>query len=68
MKRSTNNLKDKIYFWKTYNRQVKSVLNKFRMADINSFARRFKAGKIIMNVIYCIYLDSNNTNEYSQKV
>ena len=54
--RSTDNIKRKIYFWKTYHRQVKMILNKLRMADINSFAKKFKSGK----TKYMYYYDTKS--------
>lgn len=47
MRRENESLKSRIYFWKTYGRQVKSVLTKMRMADINSFQKKFKAGEYV---------------------
>ena len=54
IKRDRVTLEEKIRFWKTYRRQIKSNINQMRQTDMNGFSRKFKKGKL--TVFFFIYI------------
>ena len=44
LKRDKTMLEEKVIFWKTYRKQIKSDLKKMRQTDVNGFSKKFKKG------------------------
>ena len=48
IKRDRVSLDEKIKFWKTYRKLIKTDVNKMRQSDMNSFSKKFKKVKYII--------------------
>ena len=44
IKQDRVSLDEKIRFWKTYRKLIKTDVNKMRQSDMNSFSKKFKKG------------------------
>ena len=51
IKRDKVSIEEKIGFWKTYRKQIKTDINKMRQNDMNGFSKKFKKGKFQFYVL-----------------
>ena len=60
IKRDRVTLEEKIRFWKTYRRQIKSNINQMRQTDMNGFSRKFKKGKLTVFFLFILLVYAHN--------
>ena len=65
IKRDKVSIEEKIGFWKTYRKQIKTDINKMRQNDMNGFNKKFKKGEYhLLNNIYNVKPITYNPSTY----
>lgn len=65
IKRDKVSIEEKIRFWKTYRKQIKTDINKMRQNDMNGFNKKFKKGEYrLLNNIYNVNPITYNPSTY----